>query len=274
MKKIAVSDVTLKSIYEQELSLTFREKLSIAEKLTAMKIDAIELPFLTDSKENEIIYRTIATSVKNATVKIPVGATEKSVEFAYGCVKGANRYSLQVVMPVSTAQMEYLYHLKAPQMLLKIEELVKTAKTYADDIEFVALDAFRAEDGFVSQCAKTAYLAGATTISISDDAGEALPDDYANMVKEIKSVCNAKVFVIPSNALSMSAYCAVQAIRAGADGVKTSVCGNYLCPTVFSDIVKTKKFDLDIECDIDVTCVKTITAEINGLTQAVAEPSE
>ena len=41
MKRIYVSDITLKAICEQDFSLTFREKLSIAEKLDMLKIDAI-----------------------------------------------------------------------------------------------------------------------------------------------------------------------------------------------------------------------------------------
>jgi hypothetical protein len=70
MKNIAVSDVTLSAICEQDLSLTFRERLSVAESLDASHFDAIELPALTNSKENEVIYRTIASSIKNSIVKI------------------------------------------------------------------------------------------------------------------------------------------------------------------------------------------------------------
>jgi hypothetical protein len=70
MKKIIVSDITLKAIQEQGLTLTFREQLSIAEKLDFAKVDAIELPLLKNSKENAVIYRTIASNIKNAIVNI------------------------------------------------------------------------------------------------------------------------------------------------------------------------------------------------------------
>ena len=72
MKKITVSDFTLKAIEKQDFSLTFREKLAIAEKLDILNIDAIELSALINSKENEVIYRTISQSVKNSIVKISV----------------------------------------------------------------------------------------------------------------------------------------------------------------------------------------------------------
>ena len=274
MKKIIVSDLTLKAIAEQDLSLTFREKLSVAEKLDASCVDAIELPILINSKENEVIYRTIASSIKNAVVKIPVGVDAQSIKATAECIKDADKKCLQVVMPVSTAQMEYFYHLKAPAMQVKIGELVKTAKEYCDCVEFVALDAFRAEEGFIETCVKTAVDAGAYAVTVSDDAGQAFPEDYAKIVKKIKDTCDCKVFVQPSDALSMSAACAVEALKAGADGVKTSSIGSYLCSSVLADIIRAKKFDLDVECGVDVTNIKTITTAINGVVEQVNENAE
>ncbi len=259
MKKLTVSDVTLKAVKAQDLPLTFKEKLIIAEELDSAHIDALELPALINSKENEIIYRTISASIKNATVKIPVGDTVESLNYAFDCVKNANKFCLQVVMPVSTALMEYNYHLKASVMQAKIVELISQAKKLADCVEFVAEDAFRAEEGFVVELAKSAFEAGACAITVCDDNGDALPEDYSNIVKDIKSACDIKVFVQPSNKLSMGASSIVEAIKAGADGVKVSVFGL----SVISDILRAKKFNLNADCSIDVTNVKTISKRIS-----------
>ena len=274
MKNIAVSDVTLSAICEQDLSLTFRERLSVAESLDASRFDAIELPALTNSKENEIIYRTIASSIKNAIVKIAVGFDGDSVKRAFECVKGASKKCLQVALPVSTAQMEYFYHLKAPKMKEKIAELVKTAKSFCDCVEFVAVDAFRAEEGFLVDCVKTAVEAGATCIAIRDDAGVAFPEDFEKAVKQIKSVCSVKVSVQPSNALSLASACALSAIKAGADGVKTSAVGEYLCASTFADIIRAKKYELEVDCAIDVTNANTITNTIKGVADVVEAGSQ
>ena len=273
MRKIIVSDFTLSELHNQDVALTFREKLAIAEKLDTVKINAIELPKLTSSKESEVIFRTIAQSVKNAIVKISVDSVE-GIDNALKCIKEANKPCLQIALPVSTAQMEYFYHLKAPAMIKKIEELVAYAKQKCDMVEFVALDAFRAEKGFVENCAKVAFDNGAYAITVSDDCGEAFPEDYAQIVKDIKSTCDIKVYVNPSNALSMAAACTVKAIENGADGVKTSVVGKFLSMEVLSDVLRAKKYTLDAECDIDVTNVKTISNAINGITQTVADEEE
>lgn len=273
MKKIVVSDITLKAIYEQDLSLTFREKLAIAEKLDASLVDAIELPVLKNSKENEVIYRTIASAVKNACVKIPVGFSEESLAVAVKCVSNAHKPCLQVVLPISTAQMEYFYHVKAPVMLEKIGALVKAAKEVCECVEFVALDAFRAEEGFAVKCVKTAYEAGAATVTIADDAGEAFPEDYATLIKEIKNACPVDVFVQPSNAFSMASACAFSAIKAGADGVKTSAIGSYLSMSTVSDVMRAKKHQLNVDCNLDVTNVNSIVCAINGVADNVSEDS-
>ena len=110
MRKITVSDVTIRAFSSENISLTFREKLAIAEKLDLVNLDAIELPTLKNLKEDEVIFQTIAKTVKNAVVKIPVGVTKESVDSAYSCVKGAVKPCLQISLPTSTTQMEYFYH--------------------------------------------------------------------------------------------------------------------------------------------------------------------
>ena len=263
MKRITVSDFTLKAAQQQELALAFREKLAIAEKLDLAGLNAIELPALGDSKENEVISRTIASAIKNATVKIPVGNDVDSVKVVAECIKHAVKPCLQVALPISTAQMEYFYHLKAPLMLSKITELVSASRAVCDCVEFVALDAFRAEDGFVESCVKTAIEAGATAITVCDDAGEALPEDCAKLVKKVKGVCPVTLYVQVSDALSLATANAIASINAGADGVKTSATGKYLSVAVLSDVMRAKKFELGLECDIDITKAKTISCDIS-----------
>lgn len=267
MKKIIVSDITLKSVAGCDLALSFRERLAIAEKLDLILVDAIELPSLVNSKENEVIFKTISKSVKNAKVKIPVGDSKESLENAYDCVKEAGKLGLQVVMPVSTAQMEYVHHLKAPAMQEKIGEMVALAKEKVNCVEFVALDAFRADEDFVLACAKLACEKGATSITLSDDAGDALPQDFYNLVSKVKACADIKVYVSPSDKLSMAPACVVEAIKAGADGVKTSSYKSVVSATFIAELLRAKKFDLDVETSVDVTKANTVMSSIEKMAE-------
>ncbi|MBE7080947.1 MAG: hypothetical protein E7372_00080 [Clostridiales bacterium] len=265
MKRIYVSDITLKAICEQDFSLTFREKLGVAEKLDMLKMDAIELPTLKSDKECEIIYRTIAESLKNTVVKVSVGTTDAEFNLALNCIKNANKSCLQVILPVSTAQMEYFYHLKAPAMLEKIAVLVKKASQASADVEFVALDVFRADIDFVKDCIAIAQENGAKTITLCDGEGSAMPSEYENLIKAVRPICSSKLYVETKNNLSMAGASAVVAIKAGADGVKTSAFGSYLSTALFAEIIREKKFDLDCECAIDICNAKTTINAISDI---------
>ena len=126
MKNIYVADLTLRVLKEEgKKALSFREKLSIAVNLEKTGVDAIELPYITSIKEDTVINRTIAQSISNATVCIPCAFSEEGVVEAYESVKDAKNLRLQIVAPISTVQMEYTYHLKAPKMLDKIATIIK-----------------------------------------------------------------------------------------------------------------------------------------------------
>lgn len=259
MKKITVSDVTLKQ--EKLKDSTFREKLAIVSALDLSGVDCIELPALNGSKESEVTYRTIAESVKNAKVSISVGADEGAVETAYECIKGREEVILQVVVPVSTPQMEYIYHLKAPAMLERISSIVKKCVSFAPT-EVVMIDATRAEDGFLAKCAQCAKDAGAFAVTLCDDAGIAFPEDMAETVIEVKKT-GIDVYVCPSNALNMAVACAVSAIKAGADGIKTSTCGDYVAPAILSDLIRARGADIGVTTSLDATKIHSLTETVS-----------
>ena len=258
MRKLYVSDITLRILDETlETALSFRERLTIASRLEKSGVNVIELPALTGSKENAVIFRTIAEAVE-CGIAVPVGFSEESVAAAWNTVHSAAHPILQVILPVSTVQMEYLYHLKAPKMLDKIAQLCKAASAVCADVEFVARDATRAEAGFTAQCCQTAVQNGAKSVTLCDDNGCCFPGELAQLVSEVCASCPAEIFVQPSNALSMAASCCVEALKAGASGVKTSGKGNYLRADTLADILRAKGSALELTSSLDDTAIHNI----------------
>ncbi len=268
MKNIIVTDVSIRAFCELKKKLSFREKLTIAQQLDGAGLDGIELPPVINEKEDAVIYRTIAGAMKNAKVCIDAGVSEESLRAAWQCVKDAAKPCIQVVLPTSTVQMEYLYHLKAPKMLEKLASLCKQASALCKEVEFVAQDASRAEAGFLAQCCKVAEENNACAVTVCDDSGICFPEDMAAMVKELKSACGMKVYVQPSDALNLAAACAVEALKAGADGVKTAVCKDRLQADIFADILRAKADALAVQSNLNVTAIRKITADISGMTPA------
>ncbi len=266
MKKITVTDFTLKSaVMSDGRQPSFRDKTKIAKCLDAMGVDAVELPAVKNPKEDTVVNRTIAELLKSVTVKIPVGMTEESIDEAFNCVSKAKNFCLRVTVPVSTVQMEYLYHLKSDKMLDAVERLTKYAKSKCDNIELVCLDATRADREFLKSVCSVAYACGAEAVTLSDDAGIMLPDEFAEMVSDVKSVCGIKVAVAPSNALNLAAANAISAVKAGADGVETAVSGEFLSPVVLSDIIRQKGADLRLESRLNCAGIHRSADEISAI---------
>ena len=259
MRNISVYDSTLQSL---KANFTFREKLNISKNIEQIGIDAIVLPPLSNNKDDEVIYRTVALSAKKCKVCIPVGTTEDSVNLAYECVKSAQSPSLQVVLPVSTVQMEYMYHLKAPAMLDKIATLCNKASSLCNDVEFVAADMSRADSDLVIECIKTACQNGAKSVTLCDDAGVYLPNDFASIISQIKQNCDIKIIVKPSNAIGMAVACVLASVKAGADGVVTTADDSGLNANVFSDFIRVKGDQLGVESNLDFTVVHHILSNI------------
>ncbi|MBQ5601588.1 MAG: hypothetical protein IIU77_02055 [Clostridia bacterium] len=269
MKKISISDITLKKLSEdRSLVLLFREKSAIANCADAIGVDAIELPAVKSLREDTIIYKTIAQNVRNASLAVPVGFSASEMASAWECIKDAKKPRLQIELPVSTIQMEYTYHIKQNKMLEKISELVKAAKELCADVEFSALDATRADEDFLVLAVKEAENSGATVITVCDDAGASTPDDIASLTKKVKEAVSVPVWVKVSDRVNMAVASAFSAVKAGADGLKCAMVGRDILLTgELSDAVNTCGAQIDAEIRLDRT---KIHASIDDMTANIS----
>ena len=99
-----------------------------------------------------------------------------------------------------------------------------------------------------------------------------MPDDFAKLVANIKSECDVKLNVMPSDDIGMACACAVAAVNAGADGVKTAVNGARLSLASFAQIVKIKGDAMDASVSVDLTrCNHEVTSLKNVFENAKTE---
>lgn len=255
MKKISVCDFTLRALTRDDPSgLLFREKTAIAACIDSIGADKLELPPVKREKEDAIICKTIASLIKNCELALPAGTDKKSVAAAWECIKTAKKPCLQIVLPVSTAQMEYGFRMKEAAMLDNVAALVSEAKTYCENVEFIALDATRADTDFLIKACLTAKENGAVALTLCDDAGLSLPDEVAALVKTVKEACGLPLYVCLADNISMAAAGAASAIQAGADGVKTALAGkNVLLTEKFAAMMSAAGTRLDADTSLKST---------------------
>ena len=264
MKKINVTDITLKKLAaDRNVSLLFREKAAIANCADQLGADAVELPVIKSVREDTIIYKTIAKNIRNAALTVAVGSSAEEIALAWECVKDAAKPRIQVELPVSTIQMEYVYHLKQAKMLEKIAELVKAAKETCADVEFSALDATRADREFLIAAVKEAENSGAGMITLCDDAGVSTPEEIAKLVEEIKAAVSVPVYVQVSDRIHMAVASAFAAMGKGADGIKCAMIGKDVLLTAdISDAMRACSAQLGAELKLNGTKIHASIEEM------------
>ena len=261
MKTIKLVEMTL----SKNQAMSFKEKLECARILDAIHVDVIETCAVAGVKANEILVKSVSAQTTNSIVSCPVLSLNE-VDSAWASVKDAKKARLNVKLPVSIVQMEYMYKKKPAQMLEMISEVVAKAKSVCEDVEFTALDATRAEGSFLIQAIGKAVSAGADTVTVSDDAGEMLPDEFGAFIKSIyvgvPELHEKNVGVKTGNALSMACACAFEAVRAGANQI--SVCASCDQPGLeeMTAILSARGEKCGVVCNVDKTAIKRAVSQI------------
>lgn len=225
MRQIRISDLTMKQT-GKNFSLSFREKIELAKLLDNMGVSVIELEGVGESRTDALRVKSVAAAVKNSTVAVPVALRQENIEGVWNALKSARHPRLQVFAPVSSVQMEYLYHKKPEAMLEEIRRSICACKALCSDVEFVADDATRSDPAFLSSVITAAIEAGAATVTVCDSAGTMLPGEFARFiaglyeaVPALHSVC---LGVSCSDNLALADACAIAAAEQGAGELKTA----------------------------------------------------
>ncbi len=273
MKTIYISDITLREIANNRTAaLSFKERVEIARTLDRLQVDTIELPAIKDAKADVLSNKTIASVVSSARLSALTGLSEESVEQTWESIRSAKRSKLHIMAPVSSVQMEYVCHKKAPAMLEMIRTLVAKARYFTENVEFSAMDATRAEPAFLYQVIAAAVEAGASTVTLCDSAGVMTPFETAAFVKAVKeqvpAVENIYLGVELSDGLKMSAACAAAAVEAGASVIKTAISPmNVPLTEDFAAFVQAKGSDMDLRCALRTTELGRAAGQLKWMLQ-------
>ncbi len=223
MEELKLSDVTMKVLGG---GLSFREKIELSKQLDRLGVSVIELEGIENAKVDALRVKSVASAVQSSVVAVPVALSKDGVDAVWSALREAKRPRLQVVIPVSTVQMEYVCHKKPDAVLALIRELVAYCREQCSDVEFVADDATRAEADYLKSVLAAAIEAGATTVTVCDAAGAMLPREFAaffeGLYEAVPALRTVSVGVACSDALAMADACAVTAALRGAREIKAT----------------------------------------------------
>ena len=225
MEKVWISDKTLKQA-GRRMPLSFREKIELSRLIDRLEVDTLELPAIENQKVDSLLIKSIAAAVKRAEIAVPVHLNPESVEQTWKTLQEAKKARLQVSVPVSSVQMEYLFHLKPAVLSRKVEETVRECRKYTDRVELIAEDAFRGDRSFLIPLVQKAIDAGANHITFQEAAGVSLPEELRaeldQILEEVDRRDGVTYGIDCSDELSLADACAVETVRCGIRELKAA----------------------------------------------------
>lgn len=249
-------------------SFSFKEKIEIARQLEKLCVDTVEFPEIENIKTDTLLIRTVASFVKEGVISVAAGMTAEGVKNAANALQIANKKRIRIELPVSTVGMEYTCHKKAPKMVELVAKLVSIAKESCKDVEFCALDATRAEIDVLEDMINSAVSAGATIITVCDNAAEMMPESFAEFTQKIGSILdgkNVEFGVMCSDKNGLAAANAITAVGEGANIIKTNVGKEITSLETIAGIIKNCGNGYGFASKIKYTELNRIINQINWI---------
>lgn len=230
MTTIKIFDTTLRDGEQSPgCSMNLQEKIEVARQLEKLGVDVIEAGFAIASPGDFQSVKTVAETVKNATVASLSRALKKDIDRAYEAVKGAVGPRIHTFIATSPIHMEYKLKMKPDDVLAQAADMVKYAKSLCADVEFSAEDASRSEPAFLYRVFEAVIKAGATCINVPDTVGYSLPDEFGALIKGVKEnvrgIEKVDLSVHCHNDLGLAVANSLAAVQAGATQAECTING-------------------------------------------------
>ncbi len=226
---IEICDVTLRD-GEQTPGVVFsrEEKITIAEKLDSIGIEAIEAGFPVVSEEEEATVREIAHLGLDARICCLARSVAKDIDVALRC----DVDFVSIFIATSDLHLKYKYHKTFEEAKSCALDVLDYAKDHGLTVRFAAEDATRTDINILKSIFKSAEEHGADYVSIADTVGILSPRTAFYLVSEIKKTIRTKVCIHCHNDLGMAVANTLSGAEAGAFQLHTTIngigerCGN------------------------------------------------
>jgi 2-isopropylmalate synthase len=230
MKRIIIFDTTLRDGEQSPgASLDIKSKIEIAKQLARLGVDVIEAGFPVASKGDFNAVREVALAVKGPIICGLARAKKEDIDICVKAVKPAQNPRIHVFLATSKIHMKYKLKKAEEEILKQAVEFVTYSRRFCNDIEFSPEDASRSEIDFLCQVVEAVIQAGASTVNIPDTVGYAIPVEFGNLIKTIKTKVpnsnKARISVHCHNDLGLAVSNSLAAIRNGAEQIECTING-------------------------------------------------
>jgi 2-isopropylmalate synthase len=228
MRTIKIFDTTLRDGEQSPgASMNVDEKIQIAKQLAKLGVDIIEAGFPIASPGDFEAVTRIAHEVQGVTVAGLARAKEEDIRRAWEAVKDAPLHRIHTFHSTSDIHLKYQFRVSREEALRRSVEMVRFARSLAEDVEFSPMDATRTEVPYLLDVVDAVIDAGASTVNIPDTVGYIAPGEFGILIRTIKERVGdrAVIAVHCHNDLGLAVANSLEAILNGAGQVECTVNG-------------------------------------------------
>ncbi len=185
--RVLIFDTTLRDGEQcPGASMTFEEKIEVAELLDEMGVDIIEAGFPIASQGDFESVSEIAKRAKKAVIAGLARAAMKDIDRCAEAVRHALRPRIHTFLSTSPVHMKWKLQKEPHEVYEMVIQQVTRARNHVEDVEWSSEDGTRTEHDFLCRCVEAAIKAGATTINIPDTVGYSTPTEYAALIRMVR----------------------------------------------------------------------------------------
>jgi 2-isopropylmalate synthase len=284
-ERLIIFDTTMRDGEQSPgASMTREEKLRIARALERMRVDVIEAGFPAASNGDFEAVRAIANTIRDSTVCGLCRANDRDIQRGIDALKGAKSWRIHTFIATSPLHMEKKLRMTPEQVLEAAVLAVRYARNACPDVEFSPEDGSRSDPDFLCRVLEAVIREGATTINIPDTVGYAVPDQFGEMIRTLRSrIPNSDKAVWSvhcHNDLGLAVANSLAAVRIG--GARQVECtvnglGERAGNTSLEEVVmavKTRKDFFGLETRIDTTQIVPTSRLVSQITGFVVQPNK
>ncbi len=228
--RVLIFDTTLRDGEQcPGATMSFEEKLEVADCLDALGVDIIEAGFPIASEGDFEAVSAISKRVKKATVAGLARAIFADIDRAGEAVRHAQRGRIHTFVSTSPIHLAHQMRKTEAEVLEIITATVTRARNLVEDVEWSAMDATRTSIDYLCRCVEAAIKAGATTINLPDTVGYATPEEYAGMFRAVRErVAQSDKAIFSThchNDLGLAVANSIAAMAAGARQIECTING-------------------------------------------------
>nr|AKI07314.1 isopropylmalate synthase long isoform [Solanum pennellii] len=236
---VTIFDTTLRDGEQAPgASMTAKQKMEIACQLAKLGVDVIEVGFPAASQAEFDLVKLVAQKIGNnideeGYVPMICGlarSTKEDIDRAWEGLKYAKTPMIHMFIATSDIHMKYKLNMSREEVVERGRSMVAYATNLGfEHVRFSLEDATRSDKEFVYHIIEEVIKAGATCICVADTVGCNLPNEFAQLIVDIKAntlgIQNVILAVHCHNDLGLATANTLAGICAGVRQVDVTING-------------------------------------------------